>query len=321
MLTKIWRAFLDLIRRNRAERELDEELQFHLRNQIEQNVERRMNPEEARYAARRLFGGVEQVKQRCRDLRGVNLIESALQDIQFGFRQLWRNPGFTAVAIITLALGIGANTAIFSVVNAVLLQPLPYPNPGRLVYISEFWPREQPAHRVATPDFANWLEHNRVFEALAAYGGDRMADLAGSGEPEPIQAVNVSGDFFTVLGVQPFLGRAFLPQEERPGGRSVVILGYSVWRGRFGANAGIIGQTVTVDDQSDTVVGVLPASFRFPDNEDDPQLFIPDVVAAAANWHSPQFFRLQDVIARLKPGVKLAGAKSQLTAMVLRTKG
>lgn len=241
------------------------------------------------------------------------------QDLRFGARQLRRKPGFAVVAIVTLALGIGANTAIFSVVNAVLLQPLPYRNPGCLVYISEFWPHEAPVHTVPTPDFANWHKHNNVFQGLAAYGGDRAIDLTNGGEAEPIQGINVSRDFFALLGVQPFLGRSFLPQEEQTGGRKVVMLAHSLWQECFGSDSRIIGKSITLDGQSYAVIGVLPAGFRFPDNDYHPQLFLPDVAASVANWHSPQYFRLQPVIARLKPGVTSAAAKVQLMTLVRRT--
>lgn len=319
MITRIRRAFRDLLRKNRADQELDEELQAHLEQQVEQNIARGMSSEEARYAAQRLFGGVQQVKEQCRDVRGLNFIESIVQDIRYGLRQLRRNPGFTTVAVVTLALGIGANTAIFSVVDAVLLQPLPYPDPNRLVYVSEFWPHEPPVHTVVTPDFANWQEHNSVFQEMAAYGGDRRLELRSTGEPEAVEGVNVSEGFFAVLGVQPLLGRSFLPKEERPGGRRVVILGHALWQERFGSEPGAIGKSITLDGQEYMVVGVLPAGFRFPDNDDNPELFLPDVVAAVANWHSPDYFALQPVIARLRPGVTRAAAKGELVMLTRRT--
>jgi predicted permease len=319
MITRIRRAFMDLIRTKRADQELDEELRTHLERQIEHNMEQGMDAEEARYAAQRLFGGVQQVKERCRDVRGLNFLESIVQDLQYGLRQLRRNPGFTAVAVITLALGIGANTAIFSVVNAVLLEPLPYPSPSRLVYVSEFWPHEPPVHTVVTPDFANWEQHNHVFQALAAYGGHSRLELGSGGEPETVEAINVSEDFFRVLGVQPALGRSFLPEEERPGGRDVVIISHAIWQQRFGSDQKAVGKSVPLDGQQYTLVGVLPADFRFPDNDDNPELFLPNVAAAVANWHSPNYFGLQPVIARLKPGVTRAHAIAELMMLVRRT--
>lgn len=305
-------------RRELTEKRLDAELRFHIEQRMADLIAGGMSREEARRQARLEFGGLDQVKEQCRDVGGSHIIETFIQDIRYGLRQLRRSPGFTAVAVITLALGIGANTAIFSVVNAVLFEPLPYQSPGQLVYISEFWPRERPANRVPTPDFVNWREHNRVFRGLASWGGSPV-NLSGSGNPEVVQSAQVSEEFFSTLGVQPLLGRVFLPEEELPGGEHVVILSYALWQQRFGSDRDIIGKSVTIDGRPYAVVGVMPAGFRFPGDGREPQVFRPNVAATVANWHSPEYFRIQDVVGRLTPGVSLDAAKAQLTTLTART--
>jgi putative ABC transport system permease protein len=310
--------FIGLFRKQRQERELDEELRSHLEMLTEEKLRKGMSPEEARYAALRSFGGVERTKERYREQRGMPTLESFFQDIRYGLRGLLRNPGFAAVAIMTLALGIGANTAIFSVVRAVLLRPLPYRNPSRLVYISEFWPHETPVRTVPNPDFANWSEHTRLFDGLAAYGGGAEVNLIGMGEPERLSGAKVTADFFTLLGVEPILGRSFLREEDRPGGRKATLLSYELWQRRFGSNSKVIGSTVQLDGDLYTIVGVTPAGFRFPDDDFRAQVFLPMLVARVADWKSPDpnQFRLVRALARLRPGVAPEQARAELTALV-----
>ncbi|MGH9445844.1 MAG: permease prefix domain 1-containing protein [Terriglobia bacterium] len=199
MINRIWRALLDLIRKNRAEQEMDEELRSHLERQIEHNTAQGMDAEEARYAALRLFGGMEQLKEQCRDVRGVNFIETIIQDLRYGVRQLRRNPGFTAVAVLTLALGIGANTAVFSVVNDVLLRPLPYTDPGRLVWAAENFGPGPGEAAVLGPDFVAWKGSNRVFDRIGAFGGGPGTNLSGLGDPVGVKAIGVTVGFFPML--------------------------------------------------------------------------------------------------------------------------
>ena len=310
--------FMGLFRRGRLEQELEDEVRSHLEMLEEENLRRGMPPEEARYAALRSFGGVDQTKERYREQRGLPFVDSFFQDIRYGLRGLRRTPGFAAVAILTLALGIGANTAIFSVVHAVLLRPLPYRDPGRLVYISEFWPHETPVKTVPNPDFANWSEHGRLFDGLAAYGGGAEVNLTGMGEPERLSGARVTADFFALLGVEPILGRSFLPEEDRPGGRKAVLLSYELWERRFGSNSKVIGSAVQLDGDLYTIVGVAPAGFRFPDDDFRAQVFLPMVVARVVDWKSrdPNLFRLLRVLARLRPGVTPDQARAELTALV-----
>jgi len=318
MITRIWRAIMDLIRRQRAEQELDEELRTHLEHQIDQNMARGMDAEEARYAAQRLFGGVQQVKERCRDMRGLNLIESIIQDLRYGFRQLRRNPGFTAVAVITLALGIGANTAIFSVVNAVLLRPLPYADPGRLVWITDYIPRMH-MRAVPDPDYTVWKDHNKVFSQLSAYGGGADYNLTGEGRPQRVEGWAVTANFLPTLGIHPALGRNFLPEEALPGGamfqpRSrVVIITHRLWD-RLGRNVQILGKRLMLDGTPYTVIGVLPADFRFP-AESQPDLIRPAGLAPKPVWNVKRPMELVRVIGRLQAGVTIQRAGSDLVVM------
>jgi putative ABC transport system permease protein len=310
--------FMGLFRKGRLEQELEDEVRSHLEMLEEENLRRGMPPREARYAALRSFGSVDQTKERYREQRGLPLVDSFFQDIRYGLRGLRRSPGFSAVAILTLALGIGANTAIFSVVHAVLLRPLPYRDPGRLVYISEFWPHETPVTTVPNPDFENWSEHATLFDGLAAYGGGAEINLTGMGEPERLSGARVTADFFTLLGVEPFLGRSFLGEEDRPGGRKAVLLSYELWQRRFISNSKIIGSTLQLDGDLYTIVGVTPAGFRFPDDDFHAQVFLPMLVARVVDWKSrtPKQFRLMRTLARLRPGVTPEQARAELTALV-----
>jgi len=314
----LWARFMGLFRRGRLEQELEDEVRSHLEMLEEENLRRGMPPQEARCAALRSFGGVDQTKERYREQRGLPSVDSFFQDVRYGLRGLRRSPGFSGVAILTLALGIGANTAIFSVVHAVLLRPLPYRDPSRLVYISEFWPRETPVRTVPNPDFANWSEHSQLFNGFAAYGGGAEVNLTGTGEPERLSGAMVTADFFTLLGVEPFLGRSFLREEDRPGGRKAVLLSYELWQRRFGSNSKIIGSTVQLDGDLYTIIGVTPAGFRFPDDDFRAQVFLPMLVARVVDWKSrdPNQFRLLRPLARLRPGVTLEQARAELTALV-----
>jgi putative ABC transport system permease protein len=318
MITRIRRAFTDLIRRQRAEQELDEELRTHLDRQVDQNMARGMNAEEAGYAAQRLFGGVQQVKDRCRDVRGLNFIESLFQDVRYALRQLRRNPGFTAVAVITLALGIGANTAIFSVVDALLIRPLPYADAGRLVWITDYFPSMHTT-MVVDPDYAVWRSRNKVFCQLAAYGGGADYNLTGEGRPQRVEGWAVTANFLSTLGIQPALGRNFLPEEALPGGamfqpRSrVAIISHRLWE-RLGWNVQILGKRLDLDGTPYTVIGVLPADFRFP-AESQPDLIRPAGLSPKPLWNVHRPMLLVRVIGRLKAAVTIQDARSDLGVM------
>ena len=312
-----------LFRREQRDEELDQEVQAHLQMAAQDRMERVESAEQARASALCEFGNVGVIKEMTRDTWGFRWLEELIQDLRYGLRQLRKNPGFTAVAIITLALGIGANTAIFSVVNAVLIRPLPYSEPNQLVYISEFWPHEAPVRTVPTPDFANWSEHTQLFGGLAAYGGGAEVNLTSRGEPDRILGASVTWDFFPLLRVRPELGRGFLQEEDQPGGRKVVLLSHELWQRRFGSDPGIIGSSVKLNGTPHTIIGVMPAGFRFPDDEFKAELFLPMLVARAADWasHDSEKFRLVRALARLKPGVTVDNVKVELNGLIKQTAG
>jgi putative ABC transport system permease protein len=265
MLSRLMIALRTLLRRTQAEHELDEELRYHLEQQIEQNIRLGMNPEEARYAALKAFGGVEQAKERSRDARGVRWLEELWQDLRYGARMLAKNPGFTLIAVITLALGIGANSAIFSVVNAVLINPLPYPDGDRLmtIYASHDMPPGMlRTHSITPADFVAWRAQQKSFGEMFAFTGSYKR-LTGVKEPAFIPGFTATSRFFETLGVKPVLGRGFLPEEEIPGRPKVVVISQSIWRNHLAADPNVVGKTLRFNDADYTVIGVLPPDFKF----------------------------------------------------------
>jgi putative ABC transport system permease protein len=311
--------FRSLLQIHNVEQELSDELRFHLERLIEEQVAKGMTPEDARYSALRALGGVEQIKEECRDMRRINYIENFLQDVRYGLRQLRRSPGFAAVAVITLALGIGANTAIFSVVNAVLLRPLPFPEPDRIVQLIKQY-KNGTGSSISVPLFNYWKLHNQVFSHLTAFSFAPIGfNLATRGLPERVPGARVTAEFFQVLAVNPSLGRSFLPEEDRPDGGHVVVLGYHVWRSRFDANPGLVGQAISLDGQPYTVVGIMPQGFRFPASSDfgsGTDLWIPLQLPLESRDQANYLV----VIGRLKPDVtrKQAAASMSILTQQLR---
>jgi putative ABC transport system permease protein len=305
-----------LFRRSQVEQELDEELSYHLDRQIEEHIAKGMTPEEARYAAMRALGGIEQRKEECRDARGVLWLEDLWQDLRYGGRMLVKNPGFTLIVVITLALGIGANTTIFSVVNAVLLRPLPYQNPEQLVMIWGKLPAYVSGNVGASAaEFADYRDQNPVFSSIAAYTSSSF-NLTGAGEPERIVGTVASASLFPLLNVRPVLGRSFLNEEDRPGHDRVIILSHSLWRRRFAADSSVIGQSVTLDGQSHIIVGVAPAWFQFPD--DETELWKPIAFSAEQLSENERGSHYLSVIARMKPGVTIGRAQADMSALAQR---
>ncbi len=267
-----------------------------------------MTPEEARYAALRAMGGVEQRKEECRDTRRVRLIEDLMQDLRYGLRTMRKSPGFTVVAVLTLALGIGANTAIFSVVSAVLLRPLPYSEPDKLVMLWERHIREGSNNNAVAPaDFRDLRARNQVFTNIAAMFVISL-NLSGGNEPERVTTGLVSASFFEVLGIKPMLGRGFLAEEEQAGRNRVVIMNHDLWQRRFGADSNIVGRRISLNGVSFEVVGVLPPSFRFPNEE--LALWLP--LDANAQEMQTRLNHILSVYARLKPGVTLSQARAEM---------
>jgi len=304
-------SFLRLdFRRRQRERDLEEEIQSHLRMAACDRTESGESGDEARHAVQREFGNVTLIKETTRDMWGRTWLDALLQDLRYGLRMLRKNPGFTSVAVLTLALGIGANAAIFSVVNAVLIHPLPYSHPERIVFLSgapvlHSTPKTTGSYgEIALVD---WFSHTRSLENTAIYESGEV-NLAGADQPERIKAAQVSVDFFRTLGVQPH-GRAFVPDESVPGRGQVAILGERLCR-RLGAPDDVIGRDVLVNGMKFTVVGVMPAGFTFPGNTQIwlplplPWTFEASHISADTVFFTP--------IARLRPGVSLTQARDEV---------
>jgi putative ABC transport system permease protein len=311
-MTALWLRIKALVYRRRLERDLDDELQFHVAMREQKLVEQGMPSEEARYAARRAFGNQTRTKESNRELWTFPFLETLWQDLSYGLRQLRRNPGFTAVAVITLALGIGANTAMFSVVNAVLIRPLPYAHSDRLVAVSNYLPKMQ-ASVVLNPDFGVWRNDNKVFEQLAAYGGGASYNLTGAGHPQRVEGLAITANLLPLLGLNPILGRNFLTEEDQPGGQRVVILSHRLWD-RLGDSPSILGKRLTLDGVAYSVVGVLPASFRFP-APTQPDLLRPLALSLRPEWDVRKPMTLLRVIGRLKPHVTVEQALANVGVM------
>lgn len=261
-LTQIVRLRLrSLFWRPSIEQELDEELRYHLERQAEENIAAGMNREEARYAALRSLKDVEQRKEECRDMRGLNLIDNLLRDFRFAFRQLRKNPVFTSTAIIMLALGMGASVAIFAFVDGALLKPLPYKDPRQLVGVFESI-KMSPQSSLSYPDYLDWKKRNTVLDSLDIYTGDGFL-LSTPDGMQPVRAARVSDGFFRTLGVAPFLGRDFYAGEDLPSAARAVILSYAAWQKRYGGKTDIVGKTVILDHAPSVIIGVLPREFHF----------------------------------------------------------
>ena len=300
-----------LLARRQMEIDLDKELRFHFESEVAEKMRAGSSESEARRLARLEFGGMEQIKAECRESRGTMWVESVAQDIRFGARQLVRNPGFTAVALLTLALGIGGNTAVFSVVNGVLLNPLPFPHPEQLVAVHESKPNFDRG-AISYPNFLDWRQDNHSFSAMAV-GRQSALSMTGRGDAEQVSANFISSGYFAILGVRPLLGREFTRDEDQPGRPPVAMISEGLWRRKFDAAPGILGQRVTLDGKSYSIVGVVPAGFHLSTSGFHEQ----DVYAPVPQWGvSILMDRGAGLgfhgIARLKPGVTIAKARADM---------
>lgn len=240
-----------------------------------------------------------------------------IADLRFALRLLRQSPVFACVAVVSLALTIGANTALFSVIHTLLLKSLPYKDADRLVYVTEYWPHEPVVPGPPQPDFANWQPESKLLDGIAAYSGvAESLNLTGVGEPERIQRTLVTAGLLDLIGTRLAVGRNFTEEEDRPGGPAAVILGYSVWQRKFGASPDVIGKAIRLDGTERMVVGVLPSGFAFPDNNFKADLLVPESIGARDGHWNSQNFRLVRVIARLKPGVTASSLKSELTSIL-----
>ena len=300
----------------RPAQEFERELESHLAMLIEENLRRGMPPAEAERAARIRLGGLTQLKETNRELRGLPFIETFLQDARYAWRMLRKNPGFTAVAVLTLALGIGANTAIFSVVYAVLLKPLPYAHPEQLVTAFQANTQEGvPEDGVSYPNFEEWRAQNHVFSELAGITAHQLT-LTGRGEPSVVDTSVVTPEHFALLDVKPLHGRVFFPAEGKQGAPPVVIISENLWRGTLGADPRILGSSIILDKRPFTVVGIMPAGFRSPFIETKQEVWIPLVQDPLfGSWMARRGGHWLPVFGRLKPGVSIAQAQAEMDAI------
>ena len=305
MLDRLKRRWRALWRKEELEQELEAELRYHLERETAQNLQNGMRPDDARYSALKSFGPFERAKEECRDARGVQLVEEFVQDLNYGKRLLAKNPAVTLIAILTLALGIGANTAIFSVVNAFLLRPLPYGDPDRLVMVDS--QHHGQSVGVSFADYEDWCRQNNVFEDLAFFNLRWNANLEFGNETETLNLTFGTVNLFSILQVAPVLGR--VPTAEDP---DEVLLSYGLWQRRFGSDPTIVGRQLRVDGSSLTVAGVMPPDFRFPFQSD-------------LWWLSDRYFnrqnrgwRIDQTIARLNAGVSAEKAQAEMQQIAAR---
>lgn len=302
--------------------DIDEELRLHIEMEADANAARGMAPEEARRAALRTFGNLDSVRERAYEVRGGGLLETFLQDLRYAGRMLARRPGFTAVAVLTLALGVGANTAIFSVVEAVLLRPLPYRHAGRIVVVWESLRSQGGKRNVISPaNFLDWREQAKSFDGMATFV-DLPVGLTGAGEPEEVPAQLVTPNLFALLGAIPELGRTFVPEDVKAGQRpNVAILSHGLWQRRFGGAPDVIGRTVSLNGRPTTIVGVMPPGFHWFVKENSHS------GKAAALWQPLSLEPYQDrsksgrfaqAVGRLAPGVTLAKAQAEMDTIASR---
>ncbi len=298
-----------------ADQDFESEIENHLDMLTNDNIRRGMMPDKAQRAARIRLGGLTQLKESNRELRGLPVIETFLQDFRYAFRMIRKSPGFTAVAIVTLALGIGANTATFSVVSAVLLKPLPYhPESGRLFNVFQEESRDATVETGwSYLNFEDLRQQSRSFSEMAASQHHQLT-LTGRGEPAVVNTTGVTPEFFSLFGEKPLAGRIFFPEDGKPGAAPVVILSEDLWRGSFGADPNVIGRSINLDKRSFTVVGIMPGTFRFPVLAQ--QLWIPLAQDPLfRSWMERRAGHWFQVTGRLKPGVSITQARAELDAL------
>jgi len=288
---------------------MNDELQFHSERQLEKYLKEGLSGDQAARRARMAFGGMEQVKEGCRDARGVSLVEDLMQDFRYGWRTLLKSPGFASTALLTIALGIGANAALFSVIYGVLLSPLPFKDASRLVQLNETTPRVGDVS-VSYPNFEDWRKRSRTFSEMAAVNAIDF-NLAGIAQPELIDGLAVSPEFLSMTDLHPILGRGFTSDEAKAGAQPVLLLSYSLWQSHFGADRNVIGKTVRLDSRDFTIVGVLPANFRWTEKCD---VMEPLGVWLTNNDDAKDRGDRDDllVVARLARGVAIERARAEM---------
>jgi putative ABC transport system permease protein len=315
MITSRLRSlFRNTTGKTRIERDLSDELASHLELLTDAKMKSGMNETDARRAALVELGGVEQVKEEVRAGRTGFALETFLMDLRYGMRALLKKPGFTLTAVVALGLGIGANTAIFSVINGVLLRSLSYANPDRIVMLWEQGLRESSRRQnvISPANFLDWQKQSTSFEHMAAIADQRVNLTGGSGEPEEIKAQFVTQQFFSALGVQPLVGRSFLPEEDTVGNDLVIILSHELWQTRFGSDPQIVGKQATLSCRQRTIVGVMPPGFHFLDNQ--VRAWMPLALDPAFDYREKSGRYLR-AVARLKPGVTVQQAQGEMAGI------
>jgi predicted permease len=307
LLTDLQSRLRALFRRSTVDHELDDELRFHFEQQVQKLVQSGVPEPEARREAHLTFGGAEQIKEECREGRGTHLLETSMHDVRYACRTLRKSPGFAITVILTLALGIGATTAMFSVVQGVMLAPLPYPEPDRLVLIWQSNPHA-PHVSMSVLDYRDWQSSAHSFDAVAGIRWEQF-NLSNPGIPEHLSGYETTPGFFAMLGVHPVLGRDFSVNEDRPGGPPVAIISDREWKSRFGQSKDVIGKALTLDGVSYDIVGVLPP-FRLATDVD---VFIP--LGQGEPYFNDRRFPGVLCVARLKHGVSIAQAQAEMTAI------
>ena len=310
-----------LLGREAVIRDIDEEMRLHVELETEANVQRGMPFEEARRAALRSFGNFDSVRDSAYGVRGGGMMETFLQDIRYGARVLAKHKAFTAVAVVTLALGIGANTAIFSVVNELLLRPLPYKDAERLVMLWEVSPNGRHQNNTSRTNFLAWREQSKSYEGMAAFSDQRI-NLTGTGDPEEVSVQLASPSLFRVLGVEPLMGRTLTEEDAQPGTPDVAVLGYGIWQRKFGGDPRIVGKPITLNGGPVTVVGVMPASFQWhvmskSGTGRPAEMWIP-LPMPTGDTGGAAHGRFLLVVARLKPGVSPQQAETELKTVESR---
>jgi putative ABC transport system permease protein len=300
--------------------DIDREMRLHLEMQVDENVKSGMSPTEAREKAMRSFGNLNRAVDAAYDVKGGGIFETLAQDIRYGVRMLVKHKAFTSIAVITLALGIGANTAIFSVVNELLLRPLPYRDADRIVTVWEVSPEGRHQNSTSRANFRAWHEQTSSFNYMAAFS-DQRVNLTGTGEPEELSVQFTTPDFFKILGVDPILGRTFLPEDDKGGESPVAVLSYGLWQRRFGGLANLVGQPITLNDTKFTVIGVMPRGFQFhmklrsgTGRPAELWTILPMPTGPGANERG----RFLGTVARLKDGVSVEQAAAEMRTILAR---
>jgi putative ABC transport system permease protein len=302
----------NLFRGRKLERDLTDEIASHFEEKVDELAESGMDREEAVFESKRRIGNRTSLLEQGHEVWSFSLIEDLVRDLRFGMRSLAKYPLFTGTAALILALGIGANCAMFSLIDTVLLKPLPFPNAERTVVLWEKPPHEDRHNPVSPVNYLDWRERTHSFDALAAISSFPL-NLSGVGEPRALDGAAVAADFFRVLGVAPLIGRTFSVSEDVPNGPNLAVLSYALWRGQFGGSTSIVGRTIRLHDRAYTVIGVMPEGFDVPYWHAD--IWVPAEMTRNMDRDTGRYLT---VIARPKPGVSLQQAAADMAAVAHR---